>query len=50
MIVELRPYRPKEVGSNREIDGGQYRIYVDGEPIGFIGYHVNAVPMILYRR
>ena len=50
MEIEVKPHRPKDIISKREIDGGVYQIRIDGKLAGFIGYQDGARPMIFERR
>lgn len=40
--VEVLPFRPRDVISKREVDGGQYQIRIGGSLAGFVGYEANA--------
>jgi hypothetical protein len=47
--IEVKPHRPLDIISKKEVDGGQYAVMVDGVCVGFIGYHSDA-SVVLHRR
>ena len=49
MEIEVKPHRPLDIISKKEVDGGQYAVMVDGLCVGFIGYHQGA-SVVLHRR
>ena len=49
MIVEVKPFKVRDMITKQQRDSGMYQIIVDGQRLGFIGYHNDAKPMIHQR-